>query len=106
LAKWKNFRFAQPAKMEAEVIQVTLVCTYFGMWEVTKTYGYRGLEPLANIEGGRLPLLYECSHQFSSPAPFVVIRDETIRVGWPIPHSEVYRDSYLWLCGLTFKLPN
>jgi len=78
------------------VVMVTLVCVYFGCWEITKRFGVRDIvfhkyvfRKLNNKEEVRF------AGFLSSPGPFVVSQKWT-------GNDETY---YFWFFGYIAKLP-
>lgn len=70
-------------------ILVTLVCAYFGAWEVTRASVNNEFDGI----------------QFAnSPMPLLFWRVEIVREVWGDP-GEWRRCYYLWLFGPTIKLP-
>lgn len=76
-------------------IVVTLVCAYFGAWEATKRYGI-GAACRYSAESGRIP------RGVLAPYPLVLTSWEYTSLSHNWNQSICY---YLWLFGLTIKLP-
>ena len=74
------------------VVFVTLVCVYFGCWEITKRWGLEGLDPSMKI-----------ATRASCPMPFVIAGDGfSTYAGSPY---RVHRNYYFWFFRPVFKLP-
>ena len=85
------------------VLFMTLVCVYFGAWEATKRYGV-GPEPDFISSSLLSPLTWN----ESSPAPFIIGRDEGEyeSSGSPtISRWSWHRRYYLWLFGPEIQWP-
>lgn len=100
--------------VRALLIFVTLVCLYFGGWEVTKRWGI----PDSTVEMPgyivRQPTTGRLIHTkdsgvaavvtAGSPAPFVVCTEELV-VDANVGRIKHVVRHYLWLLGPTIKLP-
>jgi hypothetical protein len=86
-------------------IVVTLVCTYFGAWEVTKKYGVLETQLKMGWQNVALPGELQPSTYYgesSSPMSFVIIREEfDVRAGMIFAPQKRY---YLWLFGPPLRL--
>jgi hypothetical protein len=86
MTKFYN-RFRPRFSLQTLAIVVTLVCVYFGLWEVTKRYGVPAVAaPKAAFR--------------SSPAPLVVRYQQD--------PDDLFGDKpvyYVWLFGPIFRLP-
>ena len=80
-------------------IFVTLVCFYFGAWEVTKTFGVPAVSKFAKNDEP----LYFCVDDAKSPLPFCVRVNQTNLLFLPFDSWDVnipqHRRDYLWIFG-------
>jgi hypothetical protein len=74
-------------------ILVTLVCAYFGAWEITKSYGV----PVIQQSPVSFPIITEAL----SPMPFV-IRQHEVDAAFSTVIMQRY---YLWIFGVKIALP-
>jgi hypothetical protein len=88
------FRFRLRFSVRTLAIFITLVCAYFGAWEVTKTWGLPTEWPY------RDPSTDTNVWIASSPVPFVVRYELKFS-----PHLPDRSHYYLWLFGPQVKLP-
>ena len=88
-------RFRLRFSVRTLVVVVTLVCCYFGLWEVTRTCGIRVIP----------------EHDFrevTSPCPFVIVDSGPsirVRTNLNVVEEERRRHYYFWCFGYVAKLP-
>ena len=91
------------------VVLVTLVCGYFGCWEITKRFGISDivhrdyvLHGLSDDEELQVVKTLSLEGVVSSPSPFVVSNQTTFNRHFPFTGGRIY---YFWFFGYVAELP-
>ena len=94
-----TMRFRPRFSIRTLAIVVTLVCAYFGAWEMTKRYGMATVRLVTSNQ----------IINIASPVPLLIRLDQVEplnwRDQWVLTKRVGSRSYYIWIFGATIKLP-